>query len=146
MPRDGPWQSGGVPQQWVSTSAGKHLSGRGNTSTEPEMLLRRALHAQGARFRLQRRLAPGCTADLVLPARRLAVFVDGCWWHSCPEHGRRSPFTGPNAALWESKMERTRQRDRDAVSTAERLGWRAARVWECVVRQDPAAAAAALLV
>lgn len=77
---------------------------------------------RGARFRFQRRLAP-CTADLVLTGRHLAVFVDGCWWHSCPQHGRQTPFTGPNAALWERKLARTRQRDRDAVDTAEALGW-----------------------
>ena len=58
----------------------------------------------GLRFRLQRQLAKGCTPDIVMPGRRLAIFVDGCFWHGCPKHGRKSAFTGPNAQLWAEKM------------------------------------------
>jgi DNA mismatch endonuclease (patch repair protein) len=101
------------------------------------VLLRKALHAAGGRFRLHPRLAKGCTPDLVLPRRGVAVFVDGCYWHSCPLHGRRTPFTGPNAALWEQKMHRNRQRDATATSIAEDLGWTVVRLWEHEVTQDP---------
>lgn len=111
----------------------------------PEVLLRKALHAQGVRFRLHRRLAPACTPDLVLPGRRVAVFVDGDYWHGCPEHGRRTPFTGPNAELWETKMQRNQDRDQAATATAERLGWTVVRLWECVIRASPTAAAQAVL-
>lgn len=130
---------------WVSTTRGRHLRGRTKKHTSPELALRRALHAAGARFRLHPRLAKGCTPDLVLPRRRLAVFVDGCWWHSCPEHGRRTPFTGPNAALWAEKMERNKQRDRTATELAESLGWTVVRVWECEVTHDPHATAQRVL-
>lgn len=123
--------------QWVSTRRGKHLRGRRKADTEPEVMLRKALHATGARFRLHRRLAHGCTPDIVLPGRRLAIFVDGDYWHSCPLHGRKTPFTGPNAGLWEEKMRRNQQRDRISTSTAEGLGWTVARIWECAVRADP---------
>ena len=58
-------------------------------------MLRQAVHAAGGRFRLHRRIAKGCTPDFVLPSRRVAVFVDGCFWHGCPEHGRKTPWTGP---------------------------------------------------
>jgi DNA mismatch endonuclease (patch repair protein) len=109
------------------------------------MALRRALHAAGARFRLQRRVAPGVTADLVLPRHKIAVFVDGCWWHSCPDHGRKAPWTGPNASLWEKKMARTRERDAQAVELAANLGWLAVRLWECEVLTDPPTMAALLL-
>src|SRR5262245_61505740 len=96
---------------WVSTGAGRHLRARRKTDTVPEVLLRRALHALGGRFRLHRQLEPGCTPDLVLPSRRIAVFVDGDYWHSCPVHGRKAPFTGPNAALWADKLRRNQARD-----------------------------------
>lgn len=127
-----------MPSTWVSTSRGRHLRQRRKTHTEPEILLRKALHAAGARFRLHRRLAPGCTPDIVLPRHGLAVFVDGDYWHSCPVHGRHTPFTGPNAALWEDKMRRNRERDRRSSKVAQELGWTVARVWECAVRSDPA--------
>ena len=125
-----------MTSEWVSTFGGRHLSGRRKTDTAPELELRRALHAVGARFRLQRKLAKGCTPDIVLPGRRLAVFVDGCFWHGCPTHGRKAPWTGPNARLWEDKMRRNRERDICSSTTARDLGWRVIRVWECEVRSD----------
>ena len=81
---------------------GQHEGGRAprwtaKANTAPEVLLRQAVHAAGGRFRLHRRIAKGCTPDFVLPSRRVAVFVDGCFWHGCPEHGRKTPWTGPNA-------------------------------------------------
>ncbi|MEU0266532.1 very short patch repair endonuclease [Nocardioides sp. NPDC006303] len=103
------------------------------------MLLRRALHAAGVRFRLHRQLARGCTPDIVLPGRRPAVFVDGCFWHSCPEHGRKTPWTGPNAELWAEKMQRNAQRDARATALAEGLGWTVIRLWEHEIRDDPIA-------
>jgi DNA mismatch endonuclease (patch repair protein) len=130
---------------WQHTSAGRHLAGRAKTNTRPEVLLRRALHAQGARYRLHVRLAKGCTPDLILPRRRLAVFADGCFWHSCPKHGRKAPFTGPNAALWEKKMRSNRERDDRASRIATDMGWRVVRIWECQIVADPGAVAQELL-
>lgn len=129
---------------WVSTEWSPRLSGRRSRDTAPEVALRRAVHARGGRFRLHRRLAKGCTPDFVMPARRLAVFVDGCFWHGCPAHGK-SDWSGPNAALWAEKMRANRERDERAGRTARSLGWAVARVWECEVRADPDAAAARLL-
>lgn len=130
---------------WVSTEAGQHLRGRQRVNTGPEVALRRALHALGARFRLHRAISPGCTPDLVLPSRRIAVFVDGDYWHGCPTHGRQSAFSGPNAALWEQKMRRNRERDARATALAKAAGWAVVRVWECSIYDDPRAAAAAVL-
>jgi DNA mismatch endonuclease, patch repair protein len=128
-----------MPDQWVSTQSSGQLRGRRSRDTQPELLLRRALHAAGARFRLHRQLARGCTPDLVLPARRVAVFVDGDFWHGCPLHGRKG-FQGPNAALWEAKMARNRERDARSTRLAQEAGWVVVRLWECEVRQDPAQA------
>jgi DNA G:T-mismatch repair endonuclease len=108
-------------------------------------MLRRALHALGARFRLHRQLGQGCTPDICLPRYGIAIFVDGDYWHSCPVHGRKSPFTGPNADLWCEKMERVMERDRRSSQIAEDAGWTVVRVWECVIREDPIATAREVL-
>jgi DNA mismatch endonuclease (patch repair protein) len=136
-PQDGLPAATRTAEQWTSTARGRHLSGRRNRDTEPEVLLRRALHAAGYRFRVQRRIAPGCTADLVLPRLRLAVFVDGDFWHGCPQHHPADNFTGPNADLWRDKIARTRARDQRATELAEAAGWHVVRVWECAVLADP---------
>lgn len=132
-------------RRWVSTNAGSHLSGRRKKDTRPELMLRRALHALGARYCLHRNLAKGCTPDIVMPSRRIVVFVDGDYWHSCPIHGRKTPFTGPNAGLWEEKMRRNRERDIRSSQLAVEAGWNVVRLWECVVRRNPEEAARAVL-
>lgn len=129
---------------WVSTPAAAGLRGRRNNDTEPEMLLRRALHAAGARFRLRRSLATGCNPDLVLPGRRTAVWVDGDFWHGCPVHGRKT-FNGPNAPLWMAKIQRNRERDARASELALQAGWIVVRLWECEIRANPADAARRVL-
>jgi len=82
---------------------------------------------------------------LVLPGRRLAVFVDGDFWHGCPTHGRTGRFTGPNAQRWEAKIARNKARDIGASETAQRMGWVVVRLWECEIRADPTAAARRVL-
>ena len=81
----------------------------------------------------------------MLPSRRIAVFVDGCFWHGCPEHARKTPWTGPNADLWEEKMRRNADRDRRSTQLAQENGWRVARVWECKIRRDAVAVASGVL-
>ncbi|WP_404393734.1 very short patch repair endonuclease [Humibacillus xanthopallidus] len=103
------------------------------------------MHASGGRFRLHPRIARGCTPDFVLPRRRIAVFVDGCFWHGCPEHGRKRPWTGPNAARWEDKMRRNAERDKRSTELAEGHGWHVVRVWECSVQDDATAVARLIL-
>lgn len=120
----------------MSTERGRHLARRRKTNTSPEVLLRKAVHAAGGRFRLHPQIAKGCTPDFVLPSRRVAVFVDGCFWHGCPEHGRKTPWSGPNAELWAEKMRRNHERDQRATRLAAEHGWNVVRVWECQVRRD----------
>jgi len=130
---------------WVKTHRSGQLSGRQSKNTKPEVLLRKALHSQGARFRLHRRLAKGCSPDLVLPRRRVVVFVDGDFWHGCPRHcPERSP-TGPNAAMWQAKFTATRARDAQATRVAREQGWIVVRLWECEILEDPEAAARRVL-
>jgi DNA mismatch endonuclease (patch repair protein) len=131
--------------RWTSTEAGSHLSGRRSKDTAPEIALRKSLHALGARFRLHRKLGPRCTPDIVLVSRRIAVFVDGCFWHGCPKHGKSSEWTGPNAELWREKLERTQLRDMEATVAAEGLGWTVVRVWECAVKADADSVARSIL-
>ncbi|MFF7334140.1 hypothetical protein [Streptomyces sp. NPDC008150] len=74
-------------RQAVSTGEGKHVRGRCVRDTAPEVALRRTVHRLGLRCRLQLRVGTRCTADFVLPRCYIAVFVDGCFWHSCSTHG-----------------------------------------------------------
>jgi DNA mismatch endonuclease (patch repair protein) len=121
--------------KWVSTELSGHLRGRRVRDTKPEVVLRHAVHRLGLRFRLQRKVAARCTADFVLPRYGVAVFVDGCFWHGCPVHGPKT-FRGPNAALWEAKIETNKERDRRNTAAAEAAGWTVVRVWECEIRAD----------
>jgi DNA mismatch endonuclease, patch repair protein len=130
---------------WVKTAHSKYLSGRKSKNTRPEILLRQALHRQGARFRLHRKVAPGCSPDLVLPRRRTAVFVDGDFWHGCPHHYPIRRPSGPNTALWKAKFDATRERDARATAIAEQAGWAVVRLWECEVVEDPERAARRVL-
>lgn len=126
---------------WVPTASSERLGGRRRRDTEPERLLRKSLHSQGARYRLQYLIGPrGLSADIAFVTPRVAVFVDGCFWHGCPRHGRTS-FRGPNAGRWAEKMARNAERDARAARTAEENGWTVLRLWECDVRSDPNASA-----
>lgn len=96
------------------------------SSTKPEMALRRALHAAGLRFTVNRRELPG-RPDIVLSKARLAVFVDGCFWHCCDHHG---VLPKNNREWWEAKLARNVERDREKDAELEQLGWMPLHVWE----------------
>jgi DNA mismatch endonuclease (patch repair protein) len=129
-----------VPEAWTPTIKGQHLRGRRTRNTRPELALRSAVHGLGLRFRIHQTVTPRCTPDFVLPRYRLAVFVDGCFWHGCPAHSP-ARFHGPNAERWERKLATNRERDRRNNQAAEKAGWQVVRLWECEVRTDAAAAA-----
>ncbi len=97
--------------------------------TRPEMALRRALHAAGLRYRVEWPVIPGLRrrADVVFGPAKVAVFVDGCFWHLCPQHAT-SPKA--NADWWRQKLERNRERDRDTDRLLLDQGWLPVRVWE----------------
>lgn len=105
--------------------------------TRPELELRRELHARGLRYRVDARpdAALRGRADILFPRARVAVYVDGCFWHSCPEHG---VLPKGNREWWRTKLGATVRRDRDTESALARLGWTVVRVWE---HEDPPPAA-----
>lgn len=109
--------------------------------TAPELALRSALHRQGLRFRIQRPLPfdRRRRADITFPREEIPVFVDGCFWHSCPEHAT-SPKA--NESFWRTKLERNQQRDADTDRRLTDAGWTVIRVWE---HEDPDAAAERVL-
>ena len=102
--------------------------------TGPELRVRSALHKMGLRFRLHRKDLPG-SPDIVLPARRLAVFVHGCFWHrhpNCPKASTPKLRT----EFWEEKFRRNVVRDHAKKEELELLGWRCEVIWECETKNQ----------
>ena len=104
--------------------------------TAAEVALRSHLHGRGLRFRVHYPLPKlRRRADIAFPRLRIAVFIDGCFWHGCPEHGT---WPKANADWWREKIEANRRRDADTESQLDEQGWRTIRVWE---HEDPLDAA-----
>ncbi len=105
--------------------------------TRPELALRSAAHARGLRYRVSARPLRDLrrTADMVFTSARVAVFVDGCFWHGCPEH---HTVAATNAAFWARKVTDNRARDRDTDQRLAEAGWISIRIWE---HEDPHEAA-----
>lgn len=111
-----------------------------NRDTSPEKAVRSAVHAMGLRFRVAARPLPDLrrTADLVFRRARVAVHVDGCWWHGCPEHSKPART---NEDYWHPKIARNQARDADTDRRLAEAGWLSLRFWE---HDDPIEAAAAV--
>lgn len=125
------------PRSSPGGSLSRKMSTLARRDTLPELALRRELHRRGMRFRVQLKV-PGNnrrTIDIALTRARLAVYVDGCFWHGCPEHHHR-PRT--NAEWWDWKIGRNRERDRSTDADLLSAGWDVLRVWE---HEDPRDAA-----
>lgn len=105
--------------------------------TRPELELRRELHTRGLRYRVDACPVAALRgrADILFPRVQVAVYVDGCFWHSCPTHG---VLPKGNREWWRTKLEATVRRDRRTDLTLKELGWEVVRVWE---HDDPVAAA-----
>ncbi|MFF8655681.1 very short patch repair endonuclease [Streptomyces huasconensis] len=115
---------------WASSAARRrNMQAIRSRDTQPEWLLRRLLHAQGLRYRVAAKPLPGLrrTADIVFRPIKVAVFVDGCYWHGCPEH-----YVPPktNAGYWSEKVVRNVKRDRDTDEQLSAAGWTVLRFWE----------------
>jgi len=108
------------------------MSGIKGKNTTPEILVRKALHAAGYRFRLHRKDLPG-SPDVALPGRRIAIFAHGCFWHMHADcKNARLPST--RADFWRSKLAGNVERDSRAVEALRAQGWRVLTVWECGTR------------
>lgn len=121
-----------MPDYPQPASPGRSANMRANrrADTKPELALRRALHRQGYRYRKDYRLdlaGARVRPDIAFTARRVAVFVDGCFWHCCPEHGSQPTA---NTWYWAPKLARNVERDRTADEALAAAGWSVVRVWE----------------
>lgn len=120
-----------------SPEASRRMARVRQRGTDVEIELRQALHALGLRYRLQVPLSrkPRRVADIVFIGARVAVFVDGCFWHGCPLH---ATWPKENAGFWRAKIEANRARDADTTRRLRELGWEVIRVWS---HEDPVEAA-----
>jgi DNA mismatch endonuclease (patch repair protein) len=129
----------GNPPGPSSDAARRVMLGNGRRDSRAELELRRVLHGSGRRFRVdfpirlpnRRPIRP----DIVFTRARVAVFVDGCFWHGCDEHGTRPRS---NSGYWAAKIEINQTRDREQTLALERDGWTVLRVWEHEAPQDAA--------
>ncbi|MEV0024396.1 very short patch repair endonuclease [Streptomyces atroolivaceus] len=123
---------------WASSAARRrNMQAIRSRDTQPERLIRRLVHANGLRYRVAARPLPDLrrTADLVFRPAKVAVFIDGCYWHGCPEH-YVAPKTNPG--YWSDKVARNVARDRDTDERLTEAGWLVLRFWE---HQDSGACA-----
>ncbi|MFJ2395116.1 very short patch repair endonuclease [Streptomyces sp. NPDC087843] len=115
---------------WASSAARRrNMQAIRSRDTRPEWLIRRLVHAQGLRYRVSARPLPDLrrTADLVFRPAKVAVFIDGCYWHGCPEH-----YVPPrtNSGYWSEKVLGNVKRDRDTDQRLTDAGWLVLRFWE----------------
>ena len=123
---------------WASSAAvRKSMQGNRSRDTKPELAVRSAVHRRGLRYRVAARPLKDLrrTADLVFRKTRIAVFVDGCYWHGCPEHHSQPRI---NSEYWSDKIAGNIARDADTTSRLEAAGWTVLRFWE---HEDPEAVA-----
>ena len=125
QPPDGSWAS--------DEATRKKMLGNRSRDTKPEMLVRSLLHRRGLRYRVGQRPIVNLrrTADLVFRSAKVAVFIDGCYWHGCERH-YKEPLT--NRDYWRAKIEGNRARDRDTNRALAEEGWLVLRFWE---HEDP---------
>jgi len=109
----------------------KNMRAIRNRNTKPELLIRKALHAEGFRFRLNVRALKGCP-DIVLPKYKVLIFVHGCFWHGHQCRMFQLPKTRPD--FWRVKLESNVKRDIISQKHLLAEGWRVATVWECSLR------------
>ncbi|KAB8186766.1 DNA mismatch endonuclease Vsr [Microbispora catharanthi] len=125
-------------KSWASSEAVRRsMRSNKGRDTKPELALRRAVHALGLRYRVAIRPVKSVrrTADIVFTKAKVAVFLDGCFWHGCPLH---HTVAVTNAGFWAEKVRRTRERDAETDQLLKEAGWRVLRVWE---HEDPGDAA-----
>ena len=117
----------------ASESIRKRMQSTLQRDTPAEICVRRILHAMGLRYRVDTKPLANSPrrADIVFRRAKVAVFVDGCFWHGCPEHGS---WPRTNAAFWREKINANKKRDLDTNRQLEERGWLVVRVWE---HEDP---------
>lgn len=115
-------------------STSKVMSANRAKNTKPELLLRRALRASGINgYRLNWKKAPG-SPDIAFPGKKIAIFVNGCFWHRCQSCNYTLPKS--NTAFWENKFSKNVSRDNQKIEALKFLGWHVFVVWECEIKKD----------
>ena len=120
-----------MTESWASSPGVRsRMQMQRERDTAPELALRRELHRRGLRYLLDRPVVPGTRrrVDIVFPKTRIAVFVDGCFWHGCPEHGKRTHHI--NGWYWPMKIAGNQERDADTNARLRAADWLVIRVWE----------------
>nr|WP_024756361.1 very short patch repair endonuclease [Streptomyces exfoliatus] len=128
----------------TTASTSSRMSKQRSRDTGVELALRRILHASGLRYRVHRRPLKGVRreADIIFGPAKVAVFVDGCFWHACPEH---ATWPKRNSEFWRTKIEKNRTRDANTDARLEAAGWVSVRVWEHEAADEAAARVAAIV-
>ena len=120
-----------MAESWASSPSSRAVmkANRGR-DTRPELALRTEIHRRGLRYRVNVRPIRELprTADITFPKVKIAVFLDGCFWHGCPEHHR--PATGRSSEFWRGKILNNRQRDTETNERLRQAGWDVIRIWE----------------
>lgn len=122
----------------------RNMRANRRTDTKPEIALRAALHRLGYRFRKDLRFQVGgvrVRPDIVFTRRRVAIFIDGCFWHACPEHGT---LPKNNREWWREKLRRNTERDHEKDEALDAQGWLVVHIWEHVPTADAADAVESL--
>ncbi len=134
------WPELPAPPRASSRAVRAAMQGNRRRDTRPELAVRSLLHRAGLRFRKHARPLPElrCEADVVFSRQRVVVFIDGCFWHGCPVHGRRP---ARNSGYWSPKIERNIARDRRNDEALTAAGWQVLRFWE---HEDPEVVLAAV--
>lgn len=117
-------------QHQVSKATSAKMKANKRANTKPEMLVRSELHRMGLRFRIDHVIKTDgrkCRPDIVFTRIKLAVFIDGCFWHLCPDHGH---IPKSNISYWETKLKRNCERDALDTIALENCGWNVLRIWE----------------
>ena len=118
------------------TIKNKSMQGNKGRDTKPELKVRKLLRETGHRgYRLQWKKAPG-RPDIAYPGKRIAIFINGCFWHRCPKCDL--PIPKSNQEYWIHKFTRNVQRDQERIAELERLGWQVHVIWECDLRDEEA--------
>ncbi len=114
------------------------MQGNRGENTKPELIVRRLIRESGfTGYRLHWKKAPG-RPDIAFPGRKIAIFVNGCYWHKCPHCIRQMPKA--HAEFWAAKFVANEERDARNVADLEAAGWTVITAWECELRRDALAA------
>jgi DNA mismatch endonuclease (patch repair protein) len=118
----------------VKESTSEIMSSIKDRNTKPELILRKALWSSGIKgYRLHWKKAPG-RPDIAFPGKKVAVFVNGCFWHRCPHCN--PPMPKSHSDFWKNKFEKNVERDKRKIDQLKNIGWETLIIWECRIKNE----------